>query len=272
MSDRSRPFRFGAVLSLRENAMAWADAGRELEARGYSTLLVPDTLWTPSPFLVLSAVAARTTRLRLGTWVLSAPLRRPAEVVREATTLQGLSDGRLELGIGAGRPGGERDAASLGTEWGSPGDRVGRVRQVIAAVRAEVQPAPSIVVAGQGDRMLRLAGEFASTLALPTSPSADLEELERLTRRVGAVAGEGLELSLSVSGVGDDLPQWLRQQMGLTPDGLRRSGAVGLLSGDVELDAEALRRVREQTGISYWTVPGEFATRLAPLVARLSGH
>ena len=272
MSESHRPFRFGAVLSVRGNARTWADAARELEASGYSTVLVPDTLWTPSPFLALSAVAAATTTLRLGTWVLTAPLRRPAGVVRETKTLQALSDGRFELGIGAGRPGGERDAESLGVEWGSPKERVDRVEATIAAVRSEVEPAPDIVIAGQGDRMLRLAGRTAKTLALPTSPAVDAAELGALVHRVHAVAGTELELALQITGVGDEVPGWLRDQAGLTPERLRAAGAVMMMTGDPETDAAALERLRADTGVSYLTVPGEFAKRLAPLVARLAGR
>src|SRR4051812_37483467 len=105
-----RPFRFGVVAGMGGPAAAWADRARGFEEEGYSTLLVPDTLWTPSPFLALAAAAAGTSTLRLGTWVIASPFRRPAEVVRETKTLQELSGGRFELGIGAGRPGGERDA------------------------------------------------------------------------------------------------------------------------------------------------------------------
>ncbi|WP_419817374.1 LLM class flavin-dependent oxidoreductase [Glaciibacter flavus] len=272
MSTPPRPFRFGAILSHRGDARAWADSAIELEALGYSTLLVPDTLWTPSPFLVLTAAAASTSTLRLGTWVLSAPLRRPAEVVRETTTIQELSGGRFELGIGAGRPGGDVDAATLGAEWGSPRHRVDRVHEVVTAAHAQIKPAPDIVIAGQGERMLRIAGAAASTLALPVSPDTDLDQLAALTDRVMTIAGDGLELSLSVTGIGDDIPDWLRQQLGLTHEGLRRSGAVALLSGDVERDADTLTRIRDRTGISYLTVSAAFAIRLAPLVARLAGR
>ncbi|MFH8251064.1 LLM class flavin-dependent oxidoreductase [Microbacterium sp. B2969] len=269
MSDPGRPFRFGAVMSVRGSAREWGESARELEALGYSTLLVPDTLWTPSPFLVLAAAASATTTLRLGTWVLSAPLRRPAEVVRETKTLQSLSEGRFELGIGAGRPGGERDAAALGLEWGSPKERVDRVEATVEAVRSE--QSPPIVIAGHGDRMLRLAGRAASTLALPTSPDVDSEQLTALVDRVHDVAGADLELALQITGVGEELPDWLRHQLGLTPEGLRDAGAVLMLTGDVERDASALERLRTQTGVSYFTVPGQFATRLGPLVGRLSG-
>ncbi|WP_345800857.1 LLM class flavin-dependent oxidoreductase [Microbacterium sp. AZCO] len=270
MSDL-RPFRFGAVMSVRGSAQEWADSARELEGQGYSTLLVPDTLWTPSPFLVLAAAAVITTTLRLGTWVASAPLRRPAEVVREVKTLQALAGGRFELGIGAGRPGGENDASTLGVAWGSPKERVDRVEATIEAVRGGVDPAPAIVIAGHGDRMLRLAGRTATTLTLPTSPAVDADQLATLTDRVRAVAGAHLELALQVTGVGDDLPDWLRHQLGLNPDELRAAGAVMMLTGDVERDAAALLELRSRTGVSYLTVPGQFATRFAPLVARLAG-
>jgi probable F420-dependent oxidoreductase len=270
MTASPRPFRFGGVLSTPGDARAWADSAGRLEASGYSTLLVPDTLWTPSPFLALTAAAAGTSTLLLGTWVLSAPLRSPADVVREAKTLQQLSGGRFELGIGAGRPGGEQDAATLGVDWGSPKERVDQVRETVAAVRGQLDATP-IVIAGQGDRMLRLAGRAASTLALPASPSVNREELAALVGRVATTAGSELELALQITGVGEDVPDWLRHRMGVTPDGLRQAGAVALLSGDVERDADALERLREETGISYLTVPGDYTARLAPLVARLAG-
>ncbi len=272
MSDSPRPIRFGAVMSLRGAARQWADAARDVEASGFSTLLVPDTLWTPSPFLALAAAAASTSTLNLGTWVLSSSLRSPAEVAREARTLQELAEGRFELGIGAGRPGGEKDAAALGVAWGTPRERVDRVEATIAAVRAAGETAPRIVIAGQGDRMLRIAGRSAATLALPVPPAVTREELKEVVRHVRAVAGADLELALQVTGVGDDLPDWLRHQMGLSPEDLRRRGAVAMLSGDSERDAEFLMDLRSETGISYFTVPGQFTARLAPLVALTAGR
>ena len=88
---------------------AWLERARAVEAAGYDLLLLPDTRFTPSPFPALAAAAAVTTRLLVAPWVLAAPLRSPAVVVREAAALQLLSGGRFELAIGTGRPGrGER--------------------------------------------------------------------------------------------------------------------------------------------------------------------
>lgn len=264
------PFRFGVVIG---EAPSWPERARAVEDLGYSTLLVPDTIWTPSPFVALAVAGGATTTLRLGTWVLAAPLRSPEATVREARALQDLTGGRLELGIGAGRPEAEHDATVLGVPWGSPGERVARVEKVLAAAR-QVGPAPRLVVAGFGDRMLRLAGRYADTVAVPAPPTADLAAVTDAATRARAAAGERgatLEINLQVSGVGDEIPEWTRRAMGVTAQGLRDAGAVTLLSGDNGRDAESLRALRDVAGVSYVTVPDQFADRLAPLVAALSG-
>lgn len=265
----TRRFRFGAVLGGRGAATAWGETARGLEDAGYATVLVPDTVATAAPFQVLAVVAATTSSLHVGTWVLSAPLRGPQKVVREARTLWELSDGRLELGVGAGRPGGEHDAAALGVPWGTAGERVRRVEQTLSAVALD--PAPPIVVAASGDRMLRLAGRYADTLALPLPPTADAAQIAALAEHVRAGAGKDLELALQMVGVGEDVPEQVRRWTGLTAAQLRESGAAALLTGDVEADADHLRGLRERTGVSYLTVPGDLTSRMAPLVARLAG-
>jgi alkanesulfonate monooxygenase SsuD/methylene tetrahydromethanopterin reductase-like flavin-dependent oxidoreductase (luciferase family) len=264
-----RPFRFGVVAGIRGSARDWADAARAIEGDGYASLLAPDNLMTASPFPALAAAASATSTLHLGTWVLASPLRTPGEVVRETRTMLALAPGRFELGLGAGRPGGEQDAAALGREWGSPGRRVGLVDETAAAV-AGIDDAPPIVVAGAGDRMLGIAGRHASTLALALSPTATVDDVAMLADRAHRLARPDIELTLQVTGVGDDIPRWLRGQ-GLTPDALRTSGAASLLSGDAERDADAIRALRERTGVSYLTLSDEFAARLAPLVEILTG-
>lgn len=264
------PFRFGVVSPLHGSASDVGAEARSYQDAGYSTVLTPDTLWTPSPFLALTAAAAGTTTLHVGTWVLAAPLRRAAEVVREARALQELSGGRLELGVGAGRPGGEGDAAALGVEWGAPGRRVDRVEETLAAAAA-LDPTPRLVVAGSGERMLRLAARYADTLALPAPPTTDVEGIVALAdraRAAGRSAGRELELSLQIVAVAGAVPEWQRRQ-GLAAEAL--AGAAGALSGDVGRDADALHVLRERTGISYLTIPGEFAQLLAPLVTALAG-
>src|ERR1700761_5675740 len=104
-----RDFRFGVVAGRAPTGAAWADLARRSEQLGYDVLLVPDTLHTYEPFAALAAAAAVTTTLRVGTYVLSAPNRAPGLTAWAAESLQAISDGRLELGVGGGRPGAERD-------------------------------------------------------------------------------------------------------------------------------------------------------------------
>lgn len=268
-------FRFGVVSGAHGDARAWGETARRLETRGYSALLIPDTLFTPSPFLALTAAAAATTTLHMGTWVLSAPLRTPAQTVRETRTIAELSNGRFELGIGAGRPQGDGDAATLGVAWGSPRERVDRVQATLEAVKVAFGDEVPITLAASGNRMLRLAREHARTVALPLNPTALMSDVEAAVERLRAasVSDRPLpELALQISGVGDDVPEWLRHNAGATPEALRDAGAVGLLSGDASRDADALVALREKTGVSFITISDEFSERLAPLVAALSGR
>src|SRR5580698_6645238 len=106
-----RRFRFGAVAGFGRSGQEWAANARHIEQLGFSTLLCPDGTGTFAPFQALSAAAAVTGTLRLGTYVLASPLRTPGDVAWESASLDVLSGGRFELGLGAGRPDAERDAA-----------------------------------------------------------------------------------------------------------------------------------------------------------------
>ena len=208
-------FRFGVVSGSHGDGRAWGETARRMEASGYSALLVPDTLYTPSPFLALTAAAAATTELHLGTWVLAAPLRSPSEVVRETRTIVELSAGRFELGIGAGRPQGEQDAVALGRHWGTPRERVDLVQATLEAARAELGNALPITVAGSGDRMLRLAGRLADTVALPLPPTATMSDVAAQAERVRASTAEGrapLGLALQISGKGKVMAERMQAQ------------------------------------------------------------
>src|SRR5262249_60909115 len=98
-----KPFRFGVNVGRAGSRAEWAEKARKLEDLGYSTLTVPDhltDLLAPIP-AVLSAAAA-TTQLRIGTNVLNNDFRHPVLVAREAATVDLLTEGRLQLGLGAG--------------------------------------------------------------------------------------------------------------------------------------------------------------------------
>src|SRR5499427_9122498 len=172
----SRPFRFGVVAAQARSAEEWTTKARRIESMGYSTVLMPDGLrYTLSPLPALAAAAAVTRSLRVGTYVLANDFRNPVLLAKEAGTLDLLSGGRFELGLGAGRPAAEADNRMLGVAFESGGGRVARLAEALdlieplrggetatasgahyAAAGAEVsprpvqRPRPPILVAASG--------------------------------------------------------------------------------------------------------------------------
>ena len=99
---RPRPFRFG-VNSVTTSLWEWQEIARKAEAVGFNTLIAQDHFgkqFAPLPALV--AAGAVTVRLRLATLVLDNDFRHPAALAKEAATVDVLTSGRLELGLGAG--------------------------------------------------------------------------------------------------------------------------------------------------------------------------
>ena len=102
-THNARPFRFGVNLRAADSRADWIEKAKRVEDLGFSTLLIPDhlaELLPPLPALV--AAAAATSKVRVGTFVLNNDFRHPVLLARDAATLDLLSDGRFELGIGAG--------------------------------------------------------------------------------------------------------------------------------------------------------------------------
>src|ERR1043165_981707 len=108
-SGEPRAFRFGIVAPVLAEVSSWREQVRRIADQGYSTVLMPDfPQLQPSPVAAL-AVAATVADVRVGTWVYAAPLRAPWLTAWEAHSLSVLTEGRFEMGIGAGRPGIEEE-------------------------------------------------------------------------------------------------------------------------------------------------------------------
>src|SRR6476660_4425406 len=132
----SRPFRFGVIAAQGPSGADWIAKARRIEQLGFATLLVPDGVrYTLSPFVALATAAAATTTLRLGTYVLANDFRHPTMVAKDAASLDLLSGGRLELGIGAGRPAADADNRALGLGFDSGGTRLARLAESIALLK-----------------------------------------------------------------------------------------------------------------------------------------
>lgn len=286
MSDR--PFRFGVVAGFAPTAPAWAGVATRAEQLGYGILLTPDTQNTFSPFAALAAAATATRSLRVGTYVLSVPNRPPAAAAWEAASLDVLSGGRFELGLGAGRPGAGADAATLGVQFGTPGERIRRLADTISAVkeyagrgplRPVQRPHPPILVAGSGSRLLRLAAREADIVALGVPPQAPEEQLAGKVAELREYAGsrfDDIELTVNLAVVAhalEDLPGdgLLARQLGGDPRVMAAFGGTAFLIGKPTEMADILRRRRDALGISYVTVNANFMEQLAPVVELLAG-
>ena len=281
----SRPFRFGLVAAVPPRGATWADQARQAESLGYASLQVPDTLATLGVFPALAAAAAVTDTLRVCSYVLAVTNHHPAAVAHQALTLDVLSNGRLELGLGAGRPDAEREADQLGVPFGTPGERMDRLRATIAAVRARCaapsgplqpvqRPHPPILIAAAGTRMLRLAAAEADIVALGLPIESTEDVLAAKTAELRGYAGDRadqLEIALNLAVVGEEPTPWLAGMIGADPDRLRAIGAVSAIVGTPAEMADTLRRRRDRTGVSYVQVNGMFAEKFAPVVELLAG-
>ncbi|MGH7053401.1 MAG: LLM class F420-dependent oxidoreductase [Stellaceae bacterium] len=185
-----RPFRFGVNVGSSRSQAEWMEKARKLEGLGYDVLTVPDhlaELFAPMPALVSAAAATRM--LRLGTNVLNNDFRHPVLAAREAATVDLLTEGRFELGLGAGYVKSEYDQAGLVFDSGAT--RVGRLAEAAVIIKRllsgeEVtfagrhyrvtghrvhplpvqQPHPPIAVGGNGRRLLTLAAREADIVGL----------------------------------------------------------------------------------------------------------
>ncbi len=155
-----KPFRFGVNVWRAGSRAEWVAKARKLEDLGYSVLTVPDhltDLFAPMPALMSAAEA--TTRLRVGTNVLNNDLRQPVLVAREAATVDLLTDGRFQLGLGAGHMKSEYDQVGLGFDpvHGPALSSHGSQDRPLPVQR----PHPPILIGGNGPRLLTLAAKEA---------------------------------------------------------------------------------------------------------------
>ena len=192
--------RFGIVSESVREGRAWLDFARQVEDSGIDVLLLRDHFSAGAfgqqlaPFTGLAAAAAVTTRLRLGTIVLSNDFRHPAIVAHEAASLHLVSGGRFELGIGAGWY--EPEYRAAGIAFDPPGQRISRLDESLSIIKAllagtpvshasdfyridgldlDVLPtprssSPRLLVGAGGPRMLRLAARHADIVGVLPAP------------------------------------------------------------------------------------------------------
>jgi probable F420-dependent oxidoreductase len=305
------PFRFGLLASHASDAQAWRELAQRAERLGYASLLVPDHLGSQfSPIAAMATAAAVTTTLRIGGFVFANDFRHPLVLAREAATLDLLSNGRLELGLGAGWR--TADYRQLGLPYDAPGRRIDRLVEATDLIKrllsgetvthagkhyhlgaAQVrprpiqQPHPPILMGGGGPRILKLAAREADIVGfIPQfSPRGrpiwtDVTEvaLERKVAIVREAAGDRfghLELNLLIADAGMMRGGQPLPRSALAAAKAGTAGLVGspyLLYGTLSALRQRLERRRERTGISYYAIRQGSVDEMAPLVEALAGR
>jgi probable F420-dependent oxidoreductase len=300
-----RDFRFSVNVFGIPSREALQERCRRAESAGFHTIFVPDHLGAPAPFPVLQAAADATEHLRVGTLVLNAPFWNPALLARDAASLDILSGGRLELGLGSGHMKWEFDAA--GIPWEPFGARARRLEETITELRRfftsdlaalpggrsplPVQrtgfegSGPPLIVGGTGDRVLSVAARYADIIGVAgvyqvrgkppgtfrVGTAAETDERMRYVREQAGERAAGVEWHLLVQAV--------------VPTDDRRAAAADLLSrfesempveealetpflliGTRAQMAEQLRTSRERYGFSYVTVHEPYYEAFEPVV------
>jgi probable F420-dependent oxidoreductase len=293
-----RPFRFGVVAGYAPSRASWVSIARRAEELGYATLLIPDrtSVGILAPIPALAVAASVTTSLHVGTYVFCNGYRHPVLLGREATTLDLLSDGRFELGLGAGVSSAEFE--QMGIPFASAGARVGLLEETLqilkllftqetvnftgkhytitglkGMIRSVQQPHPPLLVAGAGEKMLKLAAREANIIAIGSKilpgRGADPTDatLEQKIAWIKEAAGErfaDLELAQTI------------YNLDITDSAVAPSPQQGAwFSARTPMSTEQaiayLLEQRDRYGFSYLQIQAAQMENFAPVAAHLTG-
>jgi probable F420-dependent oxidoreductase len=322
----TKPFRFGCQSFNASSAKEWREKARRAEELGYSSFLLADHYLGPGPALAATnhplqdvaaipaaAVAAEATdHIKVGFRVLCIDNRNAAVLAKELATIDMLSEGRLEIGLGAGWLKGEYDA--MGVPFDPPGVRIQRLAETIEVIRAHMgdgeidvkgehvivsgfegapkpvqSPCPPIMIGGGGKKVLTLAGAVADIVSL------------NFNNRSGVIGPDGILTSTAAeteaklgwirAGAGDRFDD-IEIEVGayftfVTDDASSMASSFGAmfgldeaqmlehphgLFGTVDGICDQLEERRARYGISYVTVGDSVMDAFAPVVERLAGR
>ena len=306
-----RGFRFGVQVSKETTAKGWAELARRTEAAGYEVLTMPDHFTDQlAPIPALMAAASATTTLRVGALVFDNDYKHPVVLAKELATIDLLSEGRLEIGLGAGWM--ISDYAEAGIPYDSPKVRIDRFIEGVAVIRGAMaegsfsfsgdhytisnyngqpkpmQARPPLLIGGGGKRVLSYAAREADIIgingtmtagvvgpeALSTMTAESVDEKVAIVAAAGAHRINDIEMNIRTFFVK------VTNDRAATVDGISSMFGVSkdmidaspfALIGSVEECIEQLLERRERWGFSYTIVGAENIDECAPIVAALRG-
>lgn len=308
----ARKFRFGVQMHGAARAEVWADQARRAEDLGFTTLFIPDHFGDQlAPVAALMAAADATTALRIGALVFDNDYRHPVVLAKEAATLDVLSGGRLELGLGAGWMNSDYEQSGIVQE--APSVRVDKMEEAIAVLKGLFAvgplthkgthytidgldgfpkplqaPHPPLLIGGGKKRVLRIAGREGDIVGInPTMPNGAADADAAVT---GLAVETDKKLAWVREGAGDrfdDLEINLLNFACMVTDDREAliekvAPMIGLspadvaefphvLIGSIEQLCDDLEARRERWQASYIVVQHDAMEDIAPVVARLAG-
>jgi probable F420-dependent oxidoreductase len=309
----ARKFRFGVATSKQRSAKEFTELARRAEDLGYSTLFVPDHFVAHdlAPTVALAHAAAVTEKLRVGPFVLGNDYKHPVVCAREMATLDLLSDGRLELGIGAGWM--TVDYAKAGMQLDRPGVRIARLAEAITIMKGlfapgeftfhgehyhvteldgmpkPVQQPVPFFIGGGGPKVLALAareaqivginanlrsGDGSSSDAAQSLTPAETDKKIGYVRDAAGARFDDLELQSLVGFV------YVKDDAARVLQGIADAFGISLddarlappcLVGSEDDIVASLQERRERWQMSYHVVDDNALESFAPIVGRLAG-
>ena len=306
-----RPFRFGVQASNAASRSEWVSLAQRTEGNGYSTLTMPDHFGDQlAPMPAMMTAADATTELRVCALVFDNDYKHPIVLAKELATMDLLSDGRVEIGLGAGWM--ASDYEQLGIPYDAAGVRIDRFVEGLHIIKQCMQPEPfshigahyavtgynglpkpvqakvPVLIGGGGKRVLGIAAREADIVGINPSMHAGVIGPEAFEHMTAAAVDEKIAVVQAAAGVRmAEIELNVRAFLvNVTDDGVgarsRLAGMLGvademllsspfaLIGSPAELTERLLER-RERWGFSYVIVGAEDVETFAPVVAALAG-
>ena len=307
-----RPFRFGVQASKAGSRKEWVELAKSTEDNGFSTLTMPDHFTDQlAPVPALMSAADATSKLRIGALVWDNDYKHPVVLAKELATMDLLSDGRLEIGIGAGWM--ATDYEQSGMVYDKPGVRIDRFLEGLEIIKRAMtgekfsftgahykitdyvsaplpvqRPCPPILIGGGGPRVLKLAAQLADIVGINPSMKDGTVNAETITHMTADAVAEKIKIvQTAASSRMQDIELNIRTFLVNIRDSADEAinGTANMLKVDPKMVADSpfalmgppakiaedLIARRERWGLSYIIVGGEDVNSFAPVIKILAG-
>jgi probable F420-dependent oxidoreductase len=307
-----RPFRFGVQASKAGSRKEWVELAKSTEDNGFSTLTMPDHFTDQlAPVPALMSAADATSKLRIGALVWDNDYKHPVVLAKELATMDLLSDGRLEIGIGAGWM--ATDYEQSGMVYDRPGVRIDRflegleiikramtgekftftgahykITDYVSAPLPAQRPCPPILIGGGGPRVLKLAAQLADIVGINPSMKDGTVNAETISHMTADAVAEKIKIVENAAGARmQNIELNIRTFLVNICDSADEAinGTANMfkvapemianspfaLMGPPAKIAEDLLARRERWGLSYIIVGGEDVNSFAPVIKILAG-